>query len=147
MTGPESTMAVDLSEKESIDRSHPRAKPDTAMAADDATTHATGGSGKNTQNLKELCINWCIEGASDKHKAKQSLAEVLLTILKTFPDELFLLDNSNQELHYNLKDDDDTQTLTLQAIIEAKFIVHEANSPREQKTETMDVCTQDDVDR
>jgi hypothetical protein len=86
------------------------------MVADDLTTHATGGSGKNRPDLQEICINWCFEDASDKTAANKNLAEVLLTILKT----------------YEVKDTG-TQTLTIQAIIDAKFILHEAKSPRELK--------------
>jgi hypothetical protein len=79
LSGQETTMAIDLSQKDSIDRAQPPVNTDTAMAADDATTHATGGSGKNRPDLQELCINWCFEDASDKTAANKNLAEVLLT--------------------------------------------------------------------
>jgi hypothetical protein len=132
MNGQEPTMGIDMSNKESIDRAHPTPPPDADMVDDDATTQATGGSGKNKVELHELCVNWCLEGATDKKKVKADLAAVLLSILKAFPEELFVLDNSHQELHYH-PTKNRPETITIQKLIDAQFTIHEANSTREQK--------------
>jgi hypothetical protein len=132
MNGQEPTMGIDMSNKESIDRAHPTTPPDADMVDDDATTQATGGSGKNKVELHELCVNWCLEGATDKKKVKADLAAVLLSILKAFPDELFVLDNSHQELHYH-PTKNRPETIKIQKLIDAQFTIHEANSTREQK--------------
>jgi hypothetical protein len=132
MSGQGSTMAIGLSNKESINQAQPKPPPDTDMVDDDTTTQSTGGSGKNKVELHELCINWCLEGATDKKKVKDNLAAVLLSILKAFPDELFVPNNSNQELHYKATKAR-PETITIQNLLDAKFVIHEAQSGREQK--------------
>jgi hypothetical protein len=90
--------------------------------------HASGGSGKNKQEMHEICIKWCFNGATDTTKVRQSLPTLLLSILKSFPKEILVLENSNQELAY--KKVAANQSIKLQCIVDAKRVIHEANSSR-----------------
>jgi len=99
------------------------------MDSDDQTEVASSGSGKFRQATREILLNWCLEGATDRHQAKKIHGDVLFAMLTAFPNELIALDQTNQELHNseNLRKD------KLKTTIEkAKFTFHSAPSNREQ---------------
>ena len=71
------------------------------MDADDMTEVASSGSGKKRQETREISLNWCIEGATDRQQAKKIQNEVLFMMLKTFANEVTALDQTNQELQWD----------------------------------------------
>lgn len=98
------------------------------MESDDMTEVASSGSGTKKQETREISLNWCIEGATDRNQAKKIHDEVLLIMLQSFPNELTALDQTNQELQWENSHCDRELTRILS---KAKFTFHSAPSTRE----------------
>lgn len=97
------------------------------MESDDQTEVASG-SGTYRRETREIYLNWCLEGATDRHQAKKIHSEILTTMLIEFPSDLLALDQRNQELQHTTNQEENN----LRSIIEkAKFTFHSATSPRE----------------
>jgi len=98
------------------------------MDADDMTEVASSGSGKKRQETREISLNWCIEGATDRQQAKKIQNKVLFMMLKTFANEVTALDQTNQELQW---DSHQKEKEFQQILTKAKFQCFSAPSIRE----------------
>ena len=98
--------------------------------SDDQTEVASSGSGKYRKETREISLNWCLEGITDRSQAKKIHSDILATMLTAFPGDLTALDNTNQELQFTTPNG---KTGTTKLTTDAKFTFHLAPSAREQK--------------